>query len=47
MTTFVIPYRVGGKTRLGDPELAAAMLADVRAVREAQSPARSLIYAAP
>jgi 2-phospho-L-lactate guanylyltransferase (CobY/MobA/RfbA family) len=32
MTTFVIPYRVGGKTRLGDPELAAAMLADVREV---------------
>ena len=32
MTTFVIPYRAGGKTRLGDPELAAAMLADVREV---------------
>lgn len=32
MTTFVIPYRAGGKTRLGDPELAAAMLADVRQV---------------
>jgi 2-phospho-L-lactate guanylyltransferase (CobY/MobA/RfbA family) len=32
MTTFVIPYRVGGKTRLRDPELAAAMLADVREV---------------
>src|SRR4051812_17800286 len=32
MTTFVIPYRVGGKTRLGDPGLAAAMLADVREV---------------
>lgn len=30
MATFVIPYRVGGKTRLGDPGLAAAMLADVR-----------------
>jgi 2-phospho-L-lactate guanylyltransferase (CobY/MobA/RfbA family) len=31
MTTFVIPYRVGGKTRLGDPKLALAMLDDVRA----------------
>lgn len=30
MVTFVIPYRVGGKTRLGDQGLAAAMLADVR-----------------
>jgi len=29
MTTFVIPYRVGGKTRLGDPKLAQAMLSDV------------------
>jgi 2-phospho-L-lactate guanylyltransferase (CobY/MobA/RfbA family) len=31
MTTFVIPYRVGGKTRLGDPQLALAMLEDVKA----------------
>jgi 2-phospho-L-lactate guanylyltransferase (CobY/MobA/RfbA family) len=31
MTTFVIPYRVNGKTRLGDQELSRAMLADVRA----------------
>jgi 2-phospho-L-lactate guanylyltransferase (CobY/MobA/RfbA family) len=31
MATFVIPFRVGGKTRLGDEKLAAAMLADVRA----------------
>src|SRR2546430_314944 len=31
MTTYVIPYRVGGKTRLGDPELALAMLSDVTA----------------
>lgn len=29
MATFVIPYRAGGKTRLGDPGLAEAMLADV------------------
>ena len=29
MTTYVIPYRIGGKTRLGDPELALAMLSDV------------------
>jgi 2-phospho-L-lactate guanylyltransferase (CobY/MobA/RfbA family) len=26
---FLIPYRFGGKTRLGDPELALAMLRDV------------------
>jgi 2-phospho-L-lactate guanylyltransferase (CobY/MobA/RfbA family) len=30
MATFAIPYRVGGKTRLGDAKLAAAMFADVR-----------------
>src|SRR5689334_23018731 len=30
MATFVIPYRVNGKTRLGDGQLARAMLADVR-----------------
>jgi 2-phospho-L-lactate guanylyltransferase (CobY/MobA/RfbA family) len=30
MATFVIPYRVGGKTRLGDADLARAMLADVQ-----------------
>ena len=29
MATYVIPYRVGGKTRLGDAELARAMLSDV------------------
>jgi 2-phospho-L-lactate guanylyltransferase (CobY/MobA/RfbA family) len=29
MTTYLIPYRIGGKTRLGDPELAQAMLSDV------------------
>jgi 2-phospho-L-lactate guanylyltransferase (CobY/MobA/RfbA family) len=29
VTTYVIPYRIGGKTRLGDPELALAMLSDV------------------
>lgn len=29
MTTYLIPYRIGGKTRLGDPELALAMLSDV------------------
>ena len=31
MTTFVIPFRVNGKTRLGDGKLARAMLADVQA----------------
>jgi 2-phospho-L-lactate guanylyltransferase (CobY/MobA/RfbA family) len=30
MATFVIPYRVNGKTRLDDRQLAQAMLADVR-----------------
>jgi 2-phospho-L-lactate guanylyltransferase (CobY/MobA/RfbA family) len=30
MATFVIPYHVNGKTRLGDRALAQAMLADVR-----------------
>ena len=29
MTHFLIPYRFGGKTRLGDPDLALAMLSDV------------------
>jgi 2-phospho-L-lactate guanylyltransferase (CobY/MobA/RfbA family) len=31
MATFVIPYRANGKTRLGDGQLARAMLADVQA----------------
>src|SRR2546423_3468980 len=31
MATFVIPYRVGGKSRLRDPHLALAMLSDVTA----------------
>jgi 2-phospho-L-lactate/phosphoenolpyruvate guanylyltransferase len=30
MATFVIPHRVNGKSRLGDRELARAMLADVQ-----------------
>jgi 2-phospho-L-lactate guanylyltransferase (CobY/MobA/RfbA family) len=30
VAAYVIPYRIGGKTRLGDAELAQAMLADVR-----------------
>ena len=30
MATFVIPYRRGGKTRLGDEQLALAMFDDVR-----------------
>jgi 2-phospho-L-lactate guanylyltransferase (CobY/MobA/RfbA family) len=29
MPTFVVPYRLGGKSRLGDPEIAQAMLEDV------------------
>ena len=32
MPTFVVPYRLNGKSRLGDPELARAMLEDVCAV---------------
>jgi len=31
VTAFVIPYRIGGKSRLGDPKLALAMLSDVTA----------------
>lgn len=31
MATFVIPFHVNGKTRLGDQQLARAMLADVQA----------------
>jgi 2-phospho-L-lactate guanylyltransferase (CobY/MobA/RfbA family) len=29
VAAFVIPYRIGGKSRLGDPRLALAMLSDV------------------
>ncbi len=29
MPTFVVPYRLNGKSRLGDPEIARAMLDDV------------------
>src|ERR671934_1989394 len=31
MSRFVIPFRPNGKTRLGDPQLALAMLRDVEA----------------
>jgi 2-phospho-L-lactate/phosphoenolpyruvate guanylyltransferase len=31
---FVVPFRVDGKTRLGDPEIALAMFMDVRAACE-------------
>jgi 2-phospho-L-lactate guanylyltransferase (CobY/MobA/RfbA family) len=35
VTAYVIPFRVGGKTRLGDPQLALAMLSDLTdAVKE-------------
>lgn len=34
MATFVVPFKVGGKTRLGDPEVAEAMLRDVVAACE-------------
>ena len=34
MPTFVVPFRPDGKTRLGDPELAHAMLLDVTAACE-------------
>src|SRR5262249_11952601 len=34
MALFVVPFRLDGKTRLGDPELALAMFMDVRAACE-------------
>jgi 2-phospho-L-lactate guanylyltransferase (CobY/MobA/RfbA family) len=34
MAVFVVPFRLDGKTRLGDPELALAMFMDVRAACE-------------
>jgi 2-phospho-L-lactate guanylyltransferase (CobY/MobA/RfbA family) len=34
MALFVIPFKLDGKTRLGDPELAWAMFVDVRAACE-------------
>jgi 2-phospho-L-lactate guanylyltransferase (CobY/MobA/RfbA family) len=34
MALFVIPFKLDGKTRLGDPELARAMFLDVRAACE-------------
>lgn len=39
MPTFVVPFRVGGKTRLGDRELARAMLEDVLAACAPLGPA--------
>jgi 2-phospho-L-lactate guanylyltransferase (CobY/MobA/RfbA family) len=34
LATFVVPFRPGGKTRLGDPGIARAMLLDVSAACE-------------
>ena len=34
MQTFVIPFKLSGKTRLGNPEIAWAMFLDVRSVCE-------------
>jgi len=34
MALFVVPFRVDGKTRLGDPDVALAMFMDVRAACE-------------
>src|SRR5215475_15976118 len=34
MALFVVPFRLDGKTRLGDPEVALAMFMDVRAACE-------------
>jgi len=34
MALFVVPFNPGGKTRLGDPEVALAMFLDVRAACE-------------
>jgi 2-phospho-L-lactate guanylyltransferase (CobY/MobA/RfbA family) len=42
MTTFLIPFRVNGKTRLGDAQLARAMLEDVK-----EAAAGALVVDAP
>lgn len=38
MATYVVPYRQGGKTRLGDPHLADAMMFDVVDACKAAAP---------
>jgi 2-phospho-L-lactate guanylyltransferase (CobY/MobA/RfbA family) len=47
VATYVIPYRSVGKTRLGDRELANAMMSDVVAACHAADPDDVLIVGAP
>jgi 2-phospho-L-lactate guanylyltransferase (CobY/MobA/RfbA family) len=47
VTTYVIPYRSVGKTRLGDRELAQAMMSDVVAACHAADPDDVIIVGAP
>ena len=47
MATYVIPYRSIGKTRLGDSELADAMMSDVVAACRAAEPDEVIIVGAP
>lgn len=47
MVTYVIPYRSRGKTRLGDADLAEAMVADVMAACRAADAADVVLADAP
>ena len=47
MVTYVIPYRSVGKTRLGDPSLAEAMVSDVVDACKATGPEDVMIVGAP
>src|SRR5206468_1502533 len=41
MSTFVVPFKLSGKTRLGNPEIAWAMFLDVRSACEQRGEVRS------
>jgi 2-phospho-L-lactate guanylyltransferase (CobY/MobA/RfbA family) len=43
VATYVVPYRQGGKTRLGDPRLADAMMFDVVAACKAAAPGEDVL----
>jgi 2-phospho-L-lactate guanylyltransferase (CobY/MobA/RfbA family) len=47
VVTYVIPYRSLGKTRLGDPRLADAMMSDVVAACEHTDPVGVVVAGAP
>jgi 2-phospho-L-lactate guanylyltransferase (CobY/MobA/RfbA family) len=47
VVTYVIPYRSVGKTRLGDPRLADAMMSDVLAACEAADPVDVMVVGTP